>query len=414
MAAIVEVIIGMIFIYMLLGILVSEVNSLISRAARLRARNLRGALNELIEDPVMRAKIYTHPLIRLVNEPAVAATQRISKEDAAKVASGPVGKMDWIEGQTFVDVVLNVIKAESDQQLFGALLNVIDGMPPGAQRRGLRLLVNRVVSSGAGMAELRQAVSYVQQRHLRRALNDALNQIDEDISQLGLEPNAVVSVRAGIQRIDSLNSRNALSTLTGTAQNIGEARANLETWFNQAMARASSAYAAKMKNMSIAAALLISAAINIDTLHIARTLWENPVVRQNLSGEAASAVQDGQLTTALDDEGLAGQRAAVDEADADGAVEDMLVSGAAAANSLQNIYDLSLPIGWALVDLSGLPAGHSARRHPNNLWNYSPENNPEGWLGLLLAKLLGIAATVIAAGQGAPFWFNIVNRVLRR
>ena len=411
MAAIVEVIIGMIFIYMLLGILLSEVNSLISRAARLRARNLRGALNELIEDPVMRAKIYTHPLIRLVNEPAVAATQRISKEDAAKVAGGSIGKMDWIEGQTFVDVVLNVIKAESDQQLFGALLNVIDGMPPGAQRRGLRLLVNRVVSSGAGMAELRQAVSYVQQRHLRRALNDALNQIDEDISQLGLEPNAVVSVRAGIQRIDSLNSRNALSTLTGTAQNIGEARANLETWFNQAMTRASSAYAAKMKTMSIAAALLISAAINIDTLHIARTLWENPIVRQELSGEAANAVQEGQLTTALDDEGL---RAAVDEADADGAAEDMLVSGAAAANSLQNIYDLSLPIGWTLVDLSGLPAGHPARRHPNNLWNYLPENNPDGWLGLLLAKLLGIAATVIAAGQGAPFWFNIVNRVLRR
>ena len=411
MAAIVEVIIGMIFIYMLLGILLSEVNSLISRAARLRARNLRGALNELIEDPVMRAKIYTHPLIRLVNEPAVAATQRISKEDAAKVAGGSIGKMDWIEGQTFVDVVLNVIKAESDQQLFGALLNVIDGMPPSAQRRGLRLLVNRVVSSGAGMAELRQAVSYVQQRHLRRALNDALNQIDEDISQLGLEPNAVVSVRAGIQRIDSLNSRNALSTLTGTAQNIGEARANLETWFNQAMTRASSAYAAKMKTMSIAAALLISAAINIDTLHIARTLWENPIVRQELSGEAANAVQDGQLTTALDDEDL---RAAADETNADGAVEDMLVSGAAAANSLQNIYDLSLPIGWTLVDLSGLPAGHPARRHPNNLWNYLPENNPDGWLGLLLAKLLGIAATVIAAGQGAPFWFNIVNRVLRR
>ena len=416
MAAIVEVIIGMIFIYMLLGILLSEVNSLISRAARLRARNLRGALNELIEDPVMRAKIYTHPLIRLVNEPTVAATQRISKEDAAKVAKGSIGKMDWIEGQTFVDVVLNVIKAESDQQLFGALLNVIDGMPPGAQRRGLRLLVNRVVSSGAGMAELRQAVSYVQQRHLRRALNDALNQIDEDISQLGLEPNAVVSVRAGIQRIDSLNSRNALSTLTGTAQNIGEARANLETWFNQAMTRASSAYAAKMKTMSIAAALLISAALNIDTLHIARALWENPVVRQELSGEAANAVQDSQLTTALDDEGPASQRAAVDEAeaDADSAVEDMLVSGAAAASSLQSIYDLNLPIGWTLVDLSGLPAGHPARRHPSNLWNYQPENNPDGWLGLLLAKLLGIAATVIAAGQGAPFWFNIVNRVLRR
>lgn len=415
MAAIVQVIIGMIFVYILLGILVAEVNSLVVRAARLRAKNLRGALNELIEDPVIRAKVYTHPLIQLVNEPAVSPTQRISRADAAKIASGSIAaKMDWIEAQTFIDVVLNVIKVESDQRLFGALLNVIDGMPPGPERRGLRLMVNRVVASGAGMGELRRAVNYVQRRRVRYALNDALNQIDEDVSQLGLEPNRIVSVMAGIQQIDSPYFRNALSTLTGTAQNMDEAKANLETWFNQAMARASSAFAAKMKNMSLAVALLIAVAVNIDTLHIARALWEDPVIRQQLSDEAASAVQSGQLTTAIDEGGPANQGAAAGEAGMDSAVGEVIGSGAAAAGRLQVIHDLSLPIGWALVDVSGLPAEHPARSSPNNLWNYLPDNNPDGWTGLLLAKALGIAATVIAAGQGAPFWFNIVNRILSR
>lgn len=409
MAAIVQVIIGMIFVYILLGILVAEVNSLVARAMRLRAKNLRGALNALIEDPVIRAKVYTHPLIQLVNEPAVSPTQRISRADAAKIASGPIAaKMDWIEPQTFIDVVLNVIKVESDQRLFGALLNVIDGMPPGPERRGLRLMVNRVVASGAGMGELRRAVNYVQQRRFRYALDDALNQIDEDISQLGLEPNRIVSVMAGIQQIDSPYFRNALSTLTGTAQNMDEAKANLEVWFNNAMARASSSFAAKMKNMSLAVALLIAVAVNIDTLHIARTLWEDPVIRQQLSDEAASTVQSGQLPAAID-EGAAASAAGMDSA-----VGDVIGSGTAAAGRLQDIHDLSLPIGWALVDVSDLPAEHPARSSPNNLWNYLPDHNPEGWTGLLLAKALGIAATVIAAGQGAPFWFNIVNRILSR
>ncbi len=415
MAAIVQVIIGMIFVYILLGILVAEVNSLVARATRLRAKNLRSALNELIEDPVIRAKVYTHPLIQLVNEPAVSSTQRISKEDAAKIANGAIAaKMDWIEPQIFIDVVLNVIKVESDQRLFGALLNVIDGMPPGLERRGLRLMVNRVVASGAGMAELRQAVNYVQQRRLRHALNDVLNQIDEDISQLGLEPNRIVSVMAGIQQIDSPHFRGALSTLAGNAQNMDEAKANLETWFSNAMTRASSAFAAKMKNMSLAVALLIAVAANIDTLHIARALWEDPVIRQQLSDEAASAVQSGQLTTAIDEGAPVNQGAAASEAGMGGAVGDVIGSGTAAVGSLQDIQDLSLPIGWSLVDVSGLPADHPARSSPNNLWNYLPDNNPEGWTGLLLAKALGIAATVIAAGQGAPFWFNIVNRILSR
>ena len=415
MAAIVQVIIGMIFVYILLGILVAEVNSLVARATRLRAKNLRRALNELIEDPVIRAKVYTHPLIQLVNEPAVSPTQRISKEDAAKTASGAIAaKVDWIEAQTFIDVVLNVIKVESDQRLFGALLNVIDGMPPGPERRGLRLMVNRVIASGAGMAELRQAVNHVQQRRLRYALNDVLNQIDEDISQLGLEPNRIVSVMAGIQQIDSPYFRNALSTLTGSAQNMDEARANLEIWFNNAMARASSAFAAKMKNLSLAVALLISVAVNIDTLHIARALWEDPIIRQELSDAAASTVQGGQLTAAIDEDEPANQSAAVDEAGLGSAVGDVIGSGTAAAGRLQDIQDLRLPIGWALVDVSGLPAEHPARSSPNNLWNYLPDNNPEGWTGLLLTKALGIAATVIAAGQGAPFWFNIVNRILSR
>ena len=406
MAAIVEVIIGIMFVFILLSILVTEVNSLISKMTHLRSKNLRSILNELIEDPVMRAKIYTHPLIQLVKEPIVSPTQRISRQDAAKIANGSIAKIDWIQPQTFVEVVLDIIKVESDQQLFGALLNVIDGMPPGAERRGLRLMVNRVIASGAGMGELRGAVNYVQDRRIRYALNDALNQIDEDVSQLGLEPNSIVSVMAGVRQIDSPYFRNALSTLMVSASSMDEAKANLETWFNSAMTRASTAFSAKMKNLSLVVALLIAMAVNIDTLHIARTLWEEPVIRQQLSGEAAAAVQSGQLATAIDEEPT--------PQGVDSAVADVVQSGAAAANQLQDLHDLRLPIGWALVDVSDTPAGHWARSNPNNLWNYIPDNNPEGWLGLLLAKMLGIAATVIAAGQGAPFWFNIVNRIIPR
>ena len=79
----------------------------------------------------------------------------MSRDEAEKIANGAIGSVDYIEPNTFVDVILNTIKAESDQQLFGALLNVIDGMPTGAERRGLRVMVNRIVTTGQGLTELR-------------------------------------------------------------------------------------------------------------------------------------------------------------------------------------------------------------------------------------------------------------------
>ncbi|MDE2856669.1 MAG: hypothetical protein OXN94_02350 [Chloroflexota bacterium] len=414
MAAIVEVIVGMIFVYILLSILVTETNSLLSRATRLRSRNLRNTLDGIIQDPVMRAKVYTHPLIQLVKADPVLPNQRIIEMEAQKIARGPIGTVDWIEPATFVDVVLKTMKVEADQQMFGDLLNIIDGMPAGPERRGLRLMVNRVISTGEGMTELRQSLRFVQHRRVRSALADVLNQIDDQIGQLGLQPTNDASVMAGVLQNDNPYFRSALTAVMASAQSVDEVRANLENWFNNAMARASASYAAKMKTLSVVVALAIALTVNVDTLHIARTLWEDPIRREQISSEVNFSVQSGQLQTEVNEAAEGDQGFTANQAQTDSAAEDVIGTGAELANRLQDIQNLRLPIGWFMEDLSSYSVDHPARDNPNNLWNYLPENNPDGWPLLLLGKLLGIAATVIAAAQGAPFWFGIVNRVLSR
>jgi len=411
MAAILEVIIGIIFVYVLLSILVTEVNTLISNALRLRARNLREALDKIITDPVMRAKIYTHPLIQLVEERSVLPTQRISDEDAQKVADGTIAAISWIDSNTFVEVVLNNIKVESDQQLFGALFNVIDGMPSGPERRGLRLIVNRIVTSGEGMDDLREAIAEVDQESFRNALSDTLAQIEEEITQLGLEPNSIVSVMAGIRQIDNPYFRNALSTILSTAETLDEAKLNIQQWFDNSMSRASSTFATKMKSLSIVVALVIALAANVDSLHIARTLWEDPILRQQLNAVAIQSLESGQLEAAIEEAQQENQNAGDAEAGTDEVVEDVTQSAEAVGQTLEEISSLRLPIGWLLDDVSDSPEGSPLRSNPNNVWNYFPANNPNGWLGLLLAKIMGIAVTVISASQGAPFWFNILNKI---
>ena len=412
MAAIVEVIVGMVFLYILLSILVTEVNSLIARTTRLRARNLRGTLNDAIDDPVLQAKIYTHPLIQLVKAQAVLPAQRITREEAAKIAKGPIGTVDWIEASAFVDVMLSAMKAESDQRLYGALITIVDGMPAGPERRGLRAMVNRVIATGEGRDELRNALRYVQQRQYRLALADVLNQIDDEVSQLGMQPSDASSILASLRDSGGPAYRASMASVIASAASVDDARSSLETWFDNTMKSASANYAARMKLLSIGVALIIAAAVNIDTLHIARTLWEDPVRRAQISSEVNYSLQSGQLGGDVTD--LTGDQGfSASAADGESGAEDVIGTGAELANRLQDLQDLRLPIGWTYEDQSAAEADHWARGNPNNLWNYWPENNPDGWAGLLLGKLLGIAATVISAAQGAPFWFGIVNRIWR-
>ncbi len=413
MTAIIEVVVGVVFVIILLSIVVTEVNTLIARAGKMRARNLRGAINQLIDDPVIRAKVYTHPLIQLVKADAVAPSQRLTVAEAEKITRMPIGAIDHIEPATFVDVMLATVKAESDQRLFGALINVVDGMPAGPERRGLRSMTQRIINSGQGIKELRNSLRYVQDRRYRAALADVVNQIDEEVSLLGVAQSGNVAMLAGLQQIEDDNLRNVLGTVLASAENMPAARASLEGWFNKAMNRASAAYTAKMKLLSLIVALCFALLINIDTLHIAQTLWEDPERRAQISSEAAFSVQSGALGDqasgdALDDEFQAS------DADDNSQLEDAVESGAAIVNQLGDLEALSLPIGWSYQDVSNQPADHYSRQDPGNLWNYAPANNPEGWQALLLTKLLGIAATVVAAAQGAPFWFGIVNKVLRR
>ena len=191
-------------------------------------------------------------------------------------------------------------------------------------------------------------------------------------------------------------------------------KANIETWFNNSMSRASSTFAAKMKTLSIIVALVIALIANIDSLHLARTLWEDPILRQQLNAVATQALESGELQAAMDTSNQANLEAVSGTGGEADVLEDIAQSGQAVAATVQEINDLRLPIGWLLNDLSDRAPEDPLRSSPNNIWNYLPWNNPEGWLGLLLTKLMGIAATVISISQGAPFWFNILNKIMSR
>ena len=406
MAAIIEVLIGMVFVYSLLSILVTQINTVISNVLRLRAKHLREGIAELITDPVMRAKVLSHPLINMVEGNMVLPDQKISQDDAEKIANSKVKDVTWIPPKTFVNVLLSIVKVDSDRELFGVLLNSIDAMPSGPERRTLRLLVNRLVSTGDGLEELHHAVNTLEDEAYRDALNEALDDIDEELGKLGLEPDSIITIMAGLRKIKNPYFRSAMETILSTSKTLIEAEEKLEQWFDDGMGRATETFKQKMQYISLIVGIVLALIVNVDSLHLARTFWEDPVLREGVAAAARQAELEVMNEAASVD-------ASTQDATTEEIVADISESTQAARQTLDEILDLRLPIGWSFDDLNavGVVDGDPLRQNPSNLWNYSPVNNPGGWLQLLVVKAIGCIATMIAIAQGAPFWFNILNRL---
>ncbi|MCC7271133.1 MAG: hypothetical protein IT561_00595 [Alphaproteobacteria bacterium] len=70
--AVLEVAIGLVFVFLLVSLLVSVVQELIASAIAWRARNLRSGIGTMLEDPMLQGlagKLYAHPLVATLAQP---------------------------------------------------------------------------------------------------------------------------------------------------------------------------------------------------------------------------------------------------------------------------------------------------------------------------------------------------------
>lgn len=129
----------------------------------------------------------------------------------------------------------------------------------------------------------------------------------------------------------------------------------LAQWFDQAMGRASGLYRRHMRLMSFVVAGVIVAAFGADTLAIIEVLWRDDTVRANFTDIAAALVAQETPPS---------------------------------PETLDTLLPEILPMTLGL-----------------------PESICEG--GCLAERFLGSLMTALAMTLGAPFWFDLLSRVVR-
>lgn len=196
----------------------------------------------------------------------------------------------------------------------------------------------------------------------------------------------------GVGRMLDAHFPHLSNDIVSVDESVVQARTNIENWYNAVQERASGWYKRRAGIVSFVIGIILALGFNIDTVQIANQLWKAPTIRQALVAQATTTSGSALPTNTL----------------------STLVKPQDYANSL------AVPFGWSTAPVAdsstqcGWTPGQNV--HPgiwiqnqcNLIVNLPAMNDLGGWF----AKLFGILITGLAAAQGSPFWFSVLNKII--
>lgn len=214
----------------------------------------------------------------------------------------------------------------------------------------------------------------------------------------GRDEDPLAELRSIISRMPERSDlRRALATLVdGSVRDMQAANARLERWFNDAMDRAAGRYKRRAHLLISAVALVLCVGFNADSIRMASALSRDAAMR-------ASVLAAAQQMTSVP------PRPPVIEGDPkrDEKARDAMVE---AVGAYIRLTALDLEITWGKVEP---PAEKSFPK----LWGALEgllDKDVVGWIRGVLDRIFspGILITTAAASLGAPFWFDLLNKIV--
>jgi hypothetical protein len=183
-------------------------------------------------------------------------------------------------------------------------------------------------------------------------------------------------LRASVDRLPSGKLREVLGgILTRAGADLDRWRDGIEAWFDDKMDRVSGWYGRRTRWWLFIYGILIVLALNADTALIARTLWGDATLRDAIVAQAQAVAETG-------------------------GTREPCEGPACVARRLEDVKALDLPLGWPdlqVGDWDGEAYKHEAR---------VPHDPAD-----VVLKILGLLVTAAALTLGAPFWFDLLNKI---
>jgi hypothetical protein len=360
-SGIIDLAIGLVFVFGVTAALSSVFTELIARFLGLRGAYLLGGLRELLDgtgsQTALNDAIGNYNEMKALVKGPVPATGGGAAPPATKSATGALLGSPILRSQGMIGQI-------SSRDLT---------VEPGKHGRPSRITTG---TWKRPWRACRSLPSYISATSFSAAIIDLL------------VPNAagqttMAQVQDGIDTLPEWmpTLKQSLQTLAANAgEDIDLFRTSVENWYDDHMSRVSGWYKRHVAKITIVVGTILILLLNINTLTIGRTLWNNSVVRTAVSTVAAK-------TTSCQNQS---------QQDCLAGLQKQL-SGAAQAG---------LPIGWATVPDCAVPGTSCNWLDQRGIFS---RHGGSGWEIVLV--LIGFLITIIALTPGARFWFDILGKL---
>jgi hypothetical protein len=388
--AILDVAIGLVVVYLLLGLLCTVAGEFIAQAGRLRARTLRQGIETLLADQKYKRvteSLYSHPVV---------SGLRHGERDPSYISGTLFAK-------AFLSETEKRLAAIGDDLTPGSFIANIDRIV--AKFEQLKTEIYRkgeIVAQRADEAE--QVLEQLRQREraLRKGsatpgeLATAESQLatgedvvknarreQDDYARLYLGYAGTMKAKMAQIEAEQICYRHVaevMRSFVGTeGASLAEVEGHLARWYEEAMVRVAGWYRRKIAGILLAVAAVTALAFNADTIGMAHTVWVDHEVRDMIRRAADSSAQRCSLAE--------------------------IRAGTAAACSTDELARTiearrRLPLGWhadaAPLGRTACPEG-AARPCAPAPFDY-------------VLWLFGILLSMLAIWFAAIFWFDLLKR----
>jgi hypothetical protein len=195
-------------------------------------------------------------------------------------------------------------------------------------------------------------------------------------------PLHIGALRQAAERLPNAHVRRALLAAIDSANgDVARVQSNVEAWFNSSMDRVSGWYKRHTQAVVFAVALVLTVAMNASTFTMAEHLSKVKAVRETLVAQTEGIARVGALPQ--------------------GEARQHLVS----------LEHLNLPIGWKGAELRLPWTGREAQWAQLSAAGKTGATMAWGW-SYVVWPALGWLLTAFAITLGAPFWFDVLNKVM--
>lgn len=258
----------------------------------------------------------------------------------------------YIGSDTFARALLDVIPIKDDtrkpQTPAEALLTLLDSLSNLSQKRSHIAILLSTLLKDSGV----DSVKIEQAAQTVKSLGAVRAQLAATIEHQTSDPTNPASAQQVLSQLDQLdkNIQQAQNELEHSWEAV---QASVATYFDEAMKRVSGWYKRLVQWIIIGLAITVTVLLNADTISIATQLINDSSLRQAVIEQANNTTSEAAKTQA--------------------------------AEVLDKLESLGIHLGWTSLPI-----------------------DPIAWF----QKLVGLAITAAAASLGAPFWFELLSKLV--